>query len=116
MSPMCYNKAVEEEIAIEIYESDIGKCPYLEWERALTREVRAHVRKRLNRVRLGNFGDHKSLEGEKGLYELRMHFGSGFRVYFGKKGNRVVILLCGGDKGSQRRDIAKAKKYWGDCP
>ena len=66
-------------------------------------------------MRLGNFGDCKPLESEKGLFELRMHMSPGFRIYFGKRGKKVVILLCGGDKGSQKRDISRAKKYWDDC-
>lgn len=57
---------------------------------------------------LGNFGDAKSV-GE-GIHELRMDFGPGYRVYFTRRGTRIVLLLCGGDKGSQSRDIARAKQ------
>ena len=64
------------------------------------------IRQRIARLRLGNFGDTRPV-GD-GVHELRIHFGPGFRVYFGREGDAVVILLCGGDKGSQRRDIAKA--------
>jgi len=106
---------VEEEITLEYYETDNGKCPYLEWQNELTQKIRALVTVRLARVRLGNFGDYKAIEGEKGLFELRIHMSPGFRIYFGKRGKRVVILLCGGGKGSQKRDISKAKKYWDDC-
>jgi len=67
---------------------------------------------RLDRLKLGNFGDSKALQ--EGVCELRIHYGSGIRIYYGKVGNRVVLLLCGGDKGSQKRDIAKAKEYWKD--
>jgi putative addiction module killer protein len=73
---------------------------------------RAVIRVRLNRLRLGNFGDCKPV-GE-GVQELRVSFGPGYRVYFGRHGNTVVILLCGGDKGSQTRDIAKAREFWRD--
>jgi len=58
---------------------------------------------------LGNFGDHKSLGN--GLAELRVHSGPGIRIYYAKIGNTVVLLLCGGDKGSQAADILKAKEY-----
>lgn len=49
-----------------------------------------------------------------GVFELRIDYGPGYRVYFGREGKTLVILLCGGDKGSQRRDIAMAKKLWSD--
>ena len=112
MSPKCYNKVVEEQFTIEYYETDAGKSPYLEWEAEQTTELRAQIRKRLNRVRLGNFGDIDHIEGS--IFELRMHIGAGYRIYYAKKGSKVVILLCGGSKRSQDRDIEKAKKYWQD--
>ena len=65
---------------------------------------------RLNHMRLGNFGDCKPVGG--GVEELQIDFGSGYRVYFGRRGALVVILLCGGSKKTQARDIAAAKKYW----
>lgn len=106
---------MEEEITLEYYETDNGKCPFLEWQSGLNQKIRDLVTVRLARVRLGNFGDCKPIEGEKGIFELRMHMSSGFRIYFGKRGKKVVILLCGGDKGSQKKDIYRAKKYWNDC-
>ena len=75
-------------------------------------ELRAQVRKRLNRIRLGNFGDIDHIEGS--IFELRIHSGAGYRIYYAKKGNKIVILLCAGSKRSQNRDIEKAKKYWQD--
>lgn len=103
---------MEEQFTIEYYETDNGKCPYLEWEGELTTELRAQIRKRLNRVRLGNFGDIDHIEGS--IFELRIHAGAGYRIYYAKKGNKIVVLLCAGSKRSQDRDIAKAKKYWQD--
>lgn len=103
---------MDEQFEIEYYETDTGKCPYLEWEGELTMEVRAQIRKRLNRVRLGNFGDIDHIEGS--IFELRIHGGAGYRIYYAKKGNKIVILLCAGSKRSQSRDIEKAKKYWQD--
>ncbi len=63
-------------------------------------------------VRLGNFGDSKRV-GD-GIFELRIHTGAGYRIYYGREGDRVVILLCGGDKGTQKRDIQRAEEYWRD--
>ena len=62
----------------------------------------------LLRLAMGNFGDHKSLGG--GLWELRIDYGPGYRVYFTRCGNMVVILLCGGDKRTQTADINRARK------
>lgn len=96
---------------IVIYEADNGKSPFLEWLLSL-KDVkgRAVIRARLNRIELGNFGDCKNLGA--GVLELRIAFGPGYRVYFGREGSAVVILLCGGDKGSQSRDITRAKLLW----
>lgn len=112
MSLICYNKVMNEQFEIEYYETDNGKCPYLEWEAELEMELRAQIRKRLNRVRLGNFGDIKHIEGS--IFELRIHSGAGYRIYYTKKNNKIVILLCAGSKRSQSRDIEKAKTYWED--
>lgn len=72
--------------------------------------IELEIRQRIARIRLGNLGDARSV-GE-GVQELRIHFGPGYRVYFGRDGDAVVILLCGGDKGSQDRDVARAHEYW----
>jgi putative addiction module killer protein len=75
------------------------------------RMARARIRACIGRLRLGNFGDSKRI-GE--VFELRVHVGPGYRVYYGREGTDVVILLCGGDKGSQSRDIECAEAYWRD--
>lgn len=72
--------------------------------------TRLRIRRRLDRVELGNFGDYKPL-GD-GVYELKLAFGSGYRIYFAEDGDTIVILLSGGDKSSQVKDIATAKMYW----
>lgn len=74
--------------------------------------AQARVLVRLERVRLGSLGDWKSV-GE-GVQELRIDAGPGYRVYFGQDGKWIVILLCGGKKATQRKDIADAKRYWQD--
>lgn len=67
---------------------------------------------RLKRVALGNYGDVKPVG--QGVSELRLKFGSGYRVYFSQHGEEIIVLLCGGDKGSQTDDIETAKSYWAD--
>ena len=99
---------------IRIYQTRDGRFPFSEWfERLRDQKSKQVIDSRLARVRLGNLGDARSLGA--GLYELRIHFGPGFRIYFGLAGTRIVLLLCGGDKSSQERDIQQAKKYWSDA-
>jgi putative addiction module killer protein len=82
---------------------------YEAWYRSiLDRVVRGRITMRIERVQLGNFGDAKSL-GD-GVHELRLTFGPGYRIYFMQRRERIILLLCGGDKGSQARDIARAKR------
>ncbi len=90
-----------------------GKSPFSEWLNGLRdAQTRAIIRKRVNRLRKGNFGDSKPV-GD-GVSELRIDFGPGFRAYFGQDGETIVVLLCGGDKSTQDADIEKAKEYWKD--
>ena len=90
-----------------------GRSPFGEWLAALKDvHARAAIRKRLNRVRLGNLGDWRTV-GE-GVMELRVDVGPGYRAYCGEDGPVMVVLLCGGDKSSQRTDIARAKELWAD--
>jgi putative addiction module killer protein len=101
-------------IKIIIYSTCTGNEPYSTWEDKLDTKAKAVIKNRLDRIRLGNFGDAKIISGGGGIWELRIDYGPGYRIYLGKKGTTVVILLTGGDKGSQSRDIAKAKRYWID--
>ncbi len=90
-----------------------GKNVFSGWLNGLPDiEARAAVRIRLDRVAAGNFGDCRPV-GE-GVWELRIHYGPGYRVYYGEDGPAVVLLLCGGDKRGQRRDIARARRFWAD--
>lgn len=76
------------------------------WLKSLKDNVgKAKIITRIQRMETGNFGDAKFFDG---IGELRVNFGPGYRVYFAKRGAVLVILLCGGDKGSQDRDIRKA--------
>ena len=99
------------EWVIRLYQTQAGGVPFSDWfENLKDDKTRFIVDARLSRLRLGNFGDCKALGG--GLHELRIDFGPGLRIYFGRAGQRLVILLCAGDKSTQRRDIQKAKEFW----
>ena len=88
-----------------------GLVPFDEWFDSLRdRKMQAAVDTRLARVRAGNFGDHKSV-GD-GVFELRIALGPGLRVYYGLQGRQIVVLIGGGDKGSQSRDIRRAQQLW----
>ena len=90
---------------------DKGNEPYLDWLKQLTdSQTRKRIVQRVTRMTSGNYGDFKSLKD--GVFELRFSFGAGYRVYFGEEGDTVVILLCGGDKATQKKDIKKAKEIW----
>ena len=81
-----------------------GRNPFRDWLETLSdRDARSRIRVRLNRVRLGNFGDCKSVG--RGVSELRIPYGPGYRIYFGRQDSALVILLCGGDKRTQASDI-----------
>ena len=101
-------------IDVIFYTTPRGKQPFVEWLKELSRTTEAVVLARLARLRIGNFGDCKVLKNCTGVYELRIDFGPGYRIYFGKMKSTLVVLLVGGDKGSQPKDIAKAQKYWID--
>ena len=88
-----------------------GRVPFDEWlDEVGDKKAVARILARLARVRQGNLGDYKSV-GE-GVRELRVDYGPGYRVYFGQKGRALVVLLCGGDKRTQARDVRLAKQYW----
>lgn len=84
-----------------------------QWYKAI-QDVRSRrkITLRIERLKVGNFGDWKSV-GD-GVFELRISFGPGFRVYFARKGNTLVVLLFRGDKDSQSKDIQKAREIWKD--
>jgi len=98
---------------IRIYINKRGKAPFSDWLNSLKdARTRAIIRIRVNRIRLGNFGDCRPVG--QGVSELRIDYGPRFRVYLGKVGTKVVLLLSGGVKGSQGKDIKKAMEFWAD--
>ena len=92
------------------YLTAAGKNPYREWLDTLDVTLRARVQARVLRFSTGNLGDHKSVGG--GVWEARVVFGPGYRIYFAKDGLRLVLLLLGGDKSTQSADIARAQELW----
>jgi putative addiction module killer protein len=98
---------------VKIYKDEYGNEPFIDWlEYIKDKTIQARIRERLRRIELGNFGDHRSI-GD-GIFELRLHFGSGYRIYYGQSGDEIVLLLAGGDKSTQERDIQRVKYYWHD--
>ncbi len=96
---------------IQYYRTSDGQRPFIKWLESIPNtNTQARIQARLERLEDGNFGDCQSV-GD-GVFELRIHFGAGYRIYFGQVGNTIVLLLCGGDKSSQTRDIERAKIYW----
>ena len=96
------------------YQIDIflqnDKSAFTEWFDDLDPTTAARVDRSIRRLEAGNFGAAKALRG--GLYELRLHFGPGYRVYYGLDGETLIILLGGGDKHRQSTDIDAARRRW----
>ena len=102
-------------IAYEViyYRTDKGEKPAQEWLNGLRDTVaRTKVHIRLDRAKLGNFGDTQSL-GD-GVNELKINFGPGYRIYYAMDGKNIILLLLGGDKSTQAKDIARSKEFWKD--
>ena len=96
---------------IRKYQLQDGKIPFDVWFNALRdKRAKAKILVRLKRVELGHIGDGKSV-GE-GVYELRITEGQACRIYYGHAGNEIVLLLSGGNKSTQQKDIKTAKQYW----
>ena len=98
--------------SVLVYRDKNNKEPFTEWLYSLRDKViRARIEARIARIENGNFGDHKRF---RGIIEIRLDFGKGYRVYCAEDGNILVILLVGGDKSRQDRDIKKALEYLED--
>jgi len=97
--------------SVLVYRDRDGRLPFDGWLRELRdANAVARVLARIGRIRRGNLGDCKTV-GE-GVSEPRVDYGPGYRIYFGQKGQTLVILLCGGDKRTQERDIRLAQQCW----
>lgn len=103
---------IEKIYTIDIYKDESGKEPFTEWIETLEKTDQARIDARLDRILAGNLGEYKHIDGQ--IYELKFKNHSGFRIYYGIDGKTLVILLNGGNKGTQNKDIMKAKTYWKD--
>ena len=99
-------------LELRVYATASGRTPFSEWLDSL-KDLRAQglITARLERLRLGNFGDCRAVGA--GVSELRIDFGPGYRVYFAREG-RIVVLLLAGSKRTQSKDIVNARAYWED--
>jgi putative addiction module killer protein len=105
--------AMVERFQVELYEDARGRRPFSTWLYGLRdRAAMDGIRARIARILAGNLGDHRDLGG--GLLEMRIFQGPGYRLYFARTGWWLVLLLCGGAKSSQTRDIARARRYLRD--
>jgi len=102
---------IEPAYRLEYYLDDSGKAPFLLWLYSLRDKMAVYrIRARLDRVVLGNFGTVEPV-GD-GVWEIKIDHGPGYRIYYAISGKDVVLLLVGGDKSAQQRDIETAKSYW----
>ena len=92
------------------YLTAAGRSPFRDWLDALDTATKARVQARVLRFELGNLGDHKPVA--VGVWEARLAFGAGYRIYFGRRSTEIILLLLGGDKRSQKEDIRQAIRYW----
>ncbi|MCL4201479.1 MAG: type II toxin-antitoxin system RelE/ParE family toxin [Pirellulaceae bacterium] len=99
-------------VKVAQYESEDGKVPFKAWFSSLDTKAALKVRTAVAQMEAGNYGDHKSVGS--GVWERRIHFAKGYRVYFAKDGVELILLLSGGIKARQQSDIDMAKEYWSD--
>ena len=102
-------------LTVDAYRTSSGKEPFTEWLDSIRHKTtQSRIKKRIDRVENGNMGDYKRLGTN--LYELRLKFGPGYRIYFSiyssdESDSKTILLLCAGDKSSQTSDIERAKEY-----
>ncbi len=110
---MLHSKTEVDVKTIAIYQTEDGNLPFKQWLDSLRDKTTiARINARLGRIELGNFGDARPVGN--GVMELRLVFGSGYRIYYGLDGGKLVVLLTGGDKSTQDKDIKTAHDYWSD--
>lgn len=100
-----YNNNMKE---VVYYKTSNDKCPYLDWYNSLDKSVRLVIDRRIDRIRLGNFGKHRKFDS---LTEIKFVEGAGYRIYAYECNNVVIVFLTAGDKSRQSKDIELAKEY-----
>lgn len=88
-----------------------GEEPFQTWVDGLPELLAARVAGLIELVCMGGGKKNVRALGD-GVFEIKLHTGAGYRIYFGQDGGNIILLLCGGDKSTQDRDISRAKKYW----
>ena len=106
MSSIAYTINMSKRI-VKIAQLANGKAPFIKWMNSLDKTTKIRIQSRLTRLLENNFGDHKKIDNE--ISELRFKFGSGYRIYYTEIDNIIVLLINGGDKSTQNKDILKAK-------
>lgn len=106
LSAIEYTINMEQRI-VKIAALENEKVPFIEWLNSLDKTIKARIQSRLIRLLENNFGDHKKIDNE--ISELRFKFGAGYRIYYTEIDNVIVLLINGGDKSTQQKDIEKAK-------
>lgn len=98
---------------IRYYKTKDGKEPFRDWFKKL-RDIKAKnvIDARLARIRMGNYGAYKTLGSN--FYEIKIHYGPGYRLYFTEVNQKIILLLLGGNKTTQSKDIQKAQNYLND--
>ena len=99
-----------QKLVVKEFLMESGENAFRDWLNKLDNSSKARIQVRIFRLEQGNLGDAKSVG--KGIWELRFTIGPGYRVYFAKDGQKIILLLLGGDKATQRRDITRAQSYW----
>jgi putative addiction module killer protein len=103
------------EFDVILYAASDGKIPFQKWlDEIKDQKTKRTILLRIQRIRQGNFGDAKMLANSDGIRELRIDFGPGFRIYFSRVEEKIILLLIGGDKSTQWKDIEKAKVFLED--
>jgi putative addiction module killer protein len=102
----------DQPLLVREYLTADGKNPFRRWLDGLDLKTRARIQARVLRFSTGNLGDHKGVG--RGVWEARVMFGPGYRIYFGRDGRTLIVLLVGGDKASQAHDISAAQAHWKD--
>jgi len=105
--------ATDDAIKVHEFIDENGRSPYKVWLESLgDKRAQAKIILQIDRMELGNFGDSQPIGN--GLSELRIHHGPGYRIYYAREGKNIYLILCGGDKSSQKKDIKLAKNIWAE--